>query len=1118
MVSLVQVSAIGYSQKINIDKKNVTLEVVLKAIEEQSGYFFLYEASELQVAARVSIQVKNASLEEALKKTFQGQPFTYKVISRNVVITRKKEKATAPVQGTPVTVIGVVKDARNDPLPGVSVRIKDAAVGTVTDNQGRYSLEVPGPEAIMVFSFIGFDTQQKKVGTGSIINITLKESARQLDDVVVIGYGAVKKEDLTGAVSQIDMADLTKAPVSSFAEAMAGRVAGVQVSSSDGQPGVGMDIVIRGANSLTQSNAPLFVVDGFPMENFESAGLNPDDIESINILKDASATAIYGSRGANGVVVIETKKGKVGKPILTLTSSYGFQEPQKLMDLMDPYEFVKYNQELNPTQAAETYFQDDKTLESYRGAAGIDWQEHVLRRSPMQIHNVALRGGTSQTRYSLSGSVYDQEGIVLSTGYKRYQGRISLDQTISRKLKTGIIANYSKLLRSGQPVAAGGSGNFTTYLLYRTWGYRPISGNDINLLDFDDDPGNENISDVRINPITSSLNDYTRNYSNDVLTNVYLQYEIRRGLSFKTTASLNVRNSTTHRFYNSKTPQGSPLNRFSSIGIYGSVSHAENNVLSNENTLTYNKTFQGNHKLTALGGFSMQGTKMQGDGYSAMQLPNEALGIHGLDEGIPFGQTSYGSQNALVSYFGRLNYSFGSRYLFTATFRGDGSSKFAPKNRWGYFPSAAFAWNLVEEKFFKDKAYLSGSKLRASWGVTGNNRVGDFDRVPNLALPLGSAYSFNNGTPSQSIVLDELGNPDLKWESTEQIDLGYDLGLFSNRLEFTVDVYRKVTRDLLLDADLPVITGYTSARKNIGKIKNEGIELSLSTVNMRGGAFTWTSDFNISFNRNEILELTKGQQNLFRIVRVGQDNPSLYVSQVGKPAGLFYGRIFDGLYQLEDFDNPAPGVYILKSHIPSNGNLRTAIQPGHIKYKDINEDGILDDNDNTVIGRGQPIHLGGFANRFAYKGLSLNVFLQWSYGNQVYNANRMIFEGNYVGLPINQYASYIDRWSPENPSSKNYVVRGYGPAGVQSNRVLEDGSYLRLKTLSLAYAIPTRLIKKASLSRLSLTVSAQNALTFTRYSGMDPEVSVYNSVLTPGFDYSAYPIARTLNFGVNATF
>jgi TonB-linked SusC/RagA family outer membrane protein len=1033
-----------------------------------------------------------------------------------IVPNRSFAQALITIKGT------IIDEQTKESLPGAVVKLKSGNKVSSTNADGLYSIQVKAND-VLIFSYIGYESRSILVGKEKIINVALKPNVNALNEIVVIGYGSVGKEDLTGSVGQVKMADLEKAPVQSFEQALAGRIAGVQVSSRDGQPGDGMNIVIRGANSLTQSNSPLYVIDGFPIEDPDNAALNPDDIETLNILKDASATAIYGARGANGVIVIETKKGKVGSPVVTLNNSVGFQQPQKFVDVMDPYEFVKYQSQLNPTLARVRYFNDGRTLESYKEIEGVNWQEELFRKSSTRIHNLSVRGGTTQTKYSISGSIFDQEGIIINTGYDRYQGRVSLDQTISNKIKAGITVNYSKIQAKGQQISAGNTSSFTSYLLSRGWGYRPVTGNpNFNLLEEESDPDNLNMFDVRLNPVITSNNEHAVTTSGDLLAQAYIDYAITKNLTLKVTGSTSSRQERRDLYFSSNTIQGNLLNLFNTRGVNGSVRYMEKNVWSNENTLTYNKVFNKNHKLNALAGFSMQEINSDEFGYASQQLPNEVLGMSGLDQGIPYSGMALISDNTLASAFGRINYSYKSRYMITGTFRADGSSKFAQGNKWGYFPSAALGWNMHNESFMKNIPVISESKFRLSYGITGNNRVGDFSYYPSLGVPVINSYSFNNGTPTQGVIPDDLGNSALKWESTEQMDIGYDLGLFKNRLSLTIDLYRKTTKDLLLNANLPTTTGYTSAYKNIGIIKNEGLELSLNTVNIKTKSFSWSSSFNISFNKNKIVELTNGQDKLFSIASFESqyNGTPLYVTEVGQPAGMFYGYIFDGIFQYEDFDSPTPGSYVLKKNVPTNASDRsTLVSPGDIKYRDINEDGVINSYDLAVIGRGQPIHTGGFTNNFSYKGFDLNIFFQWSYGNDIYNANRIMFEGNGNSrTDLNQFASYVDRWSPENPSTTKFRAGGSGPLGYHSSRVIEDGSYLRLKTFSLGYNVLPRLIKSLYLTRLNLNVSAQNLITWTNYSGMDPEVSVRNSVLTPGFDFSAYPIARTLVFGLKATF
>ena len=1020
-----------------------------------------------------------------------------------------------------IKISGAVIGKDNLPLAGATVTIKGTNQSTTTKQNGTYELVSKESSGIIVVTFVGYQSKEIPFSGGGIYNVSLEPVPDAMEEVVVIAYGTVKKQDLTGSVGLVDMDDLTKAPVASFTEALAGRVAGVQVSTNDGQPGSSQQIVIRGAGSLTQSNAPLYVIDGFPMEDFDASSLNPEDISSITVLKDASATALYGARAANGVIVVETKKGKVSKPIIDIKSTLGYQDIRKQLDVMDPYEFVKYQYELNPETTNRLYLTEGRTIDSYKEIPGINWQDHVFRTALNQNHNISIRGGVNGTRYSVSGSIFDQKGVIINSGFKRHQWRLSLDQDISKKIQMGVIANYANSTADGLPVS-GGTNNVSDYLFYNTWGYRPVTGGDDNdLLSeiVDDDIINAN--QIRVNPLLTAKNTYNKFIVKNISINAYATYKITKDLVLKVNAAKSEKNQRNEVFYNSQTSKGSPKNPVNSRGVNGRISFAEFNNWSNENTLTYNKTFHKVHKLNVLGGFSMSGSTRDNYGYSSQLLPNESLGMSGLDQGTPLSLTASTSKSTLMSFFSRINYGYKSRYLFTGTIRADGSSKFAPANRWGYFPSGAFAWNMTEENFLKSVSVLSTSKLRVSYGHTGNNRVGDFDYLPGLNMPANITASFNNGTPSSAVIFENLGNENLKWETTRQWDIGYDLGLFKDRVRVTVDLYRKTTFDLLLNAQLPYTTGFATAFKNIGKVRNEGLEFGFNTVNVKTSKFTWESSFNIAFNRSEVLELVEGQNKRFSsaLFAAQYDNSPLWVAEIGKPISVFNGFVFDGVYQYEDFNSPNPGTYILKAEVPTNGNPRESIKPGDIKYKDLNNDGVVNTLDQTTIGRAIPLHVGGFNNNFSYKGFSLNLFFQWSYGNKIYNANRLLMDGNALMIAnLNQFATYENRWTPENPSNEYFRTGGQGPLGYHSSRVLEDGSYLRLKTLSLSYHVPNNLIKRLYIKDLLLQASAQNLLTFTNYTGMDPEVSVRNSALTPGFDYSAYPQAQTIMFGVKATF
>ncbi len=1033
---------------------------------------------------------------------------------------------------------GLVTDEKGLPLQGVTVTIhsKSNTINTsdVTDEKGVFSFKnLPENVYQLTFNYVGYsrktvDNYVYKKGELLSLSVELEPAVSVLNDVMIVGYGTVRKKDLTGSVEKVNMQDAVKAPVRSFEEFLAGRVAGLQASSVDGQPGSAVNIVIRGNNSISQDNSPLFVIDGFPIENPDNNSINPDDIESIEVLKDASATAIYGARGANGVVIVTTKKGKEGPPVLNFSTSYGFQHNLKKMEMMSPYEFVKYQIErdgnkTDTTSPTGVYLRNGRTLDYYKTVPAIDWQSMMFREAAIRNYNLSLTGGSKQTKYAVSGSIFDQDGTIINSDYKRYQGRMVLDQTVNTRLKMGFNTNYSYLLRSGISPSQS-SNNAATTLLYGVFGSAPLNApnNSDGLEDELFDPAVDLTTDYRINPIINQTNLVRRNISKILAANAYAEYTIVPNLVLRITGGLNNNASQTESFNNSNTLYGSKRTTWgASYGVNGSMAFATVSSWLNENTLTWSKKIGNAHSLNIVGGFTEQGGKSSNYGYGAFNLPNESLGLSGLDEGTPLPNATRAatSEWKMTSVLGRVNYSYLSRYFITASYRADGSSKFAPGNRWGYFPSGALAWRFSEETFMKKIPVISDGKLRMSYGLTGNNRVNDFAYLATFGLPLGNTYVFNN-TYQSSIIPLTIANPDLKWETTSQLDAGIDLGFFKNRLSLTVDVYRKRTNDLLLSASLPFSTGYSSAYKNIGSMQNQGLEITINGTPVQTTTFTWNSSFNISFNQSKVLSLTEGQEAITSAIAWDNNWATLpaYVSKIGMPLGNMYGYIWDGVYQYSDFNRATDGTYILKDNVPTNGNTRNQIKPGDIKYKDLNGDGVVNSLDYTVIGRGLPIHTGGFNNSFTYKGFDLNVFFQWSYGNDVLNVNKQMFEGNMFNRTyFNQFASYENRWTPANTNTDLYRTNGFYGGGY-SSRTVEDASYLRLKTVALGYSLPQTVLRKLRITRLRIYAAAQNVLTWTKYSGMDPEVNTYNSVLTPGFDYSSYPRARTVTFGANLTF
>ncbi|WP_205313980.1 SusC/RagA family TonB-linked outer membrane protein [Pedobacter nanyangensis] len=1004
---------------------------------------------------------------------------------------------------------GKITDDENLGMPGVSISLKGTATVALSDSLGNYSINIPAGNGnpVLVFSMLGFQRQEIIVNQRTLLNIKLVREINDLSEVVVIGYGTVAKRDLTGAVDKADIKEMQKASVLGFDQSLAGRVAGVNVVSGEGRPGAEADIVIRGANSLTQNNNPLYVIDGFPVETSMSNAIDPKDIESIEILKDASATAIYGARGANGVVMITTKTGKDAKPTISYDGFYGVQSVLKKMEMMDGYEFVKLQGEVFGTQTMEDYyFFGGRTLESYRGT-GKDFQDDMFRTAPMQKHGLSILSGNAGTKYNLSFSYTGQDGVVLNTGFDRVQGRFSLDQDVRKWLKLGAKLTYSRSKYSGTFLS---DGTATYNIMQNTWAYRPVTGSSNFDLENDlFDPILNSNDNYRINPVVAVKNEQNDNVFTFMMANGYVDVNILRNLKFRTIVGYSKNNIRNDIFNNSKSRSGNPLT--TTLGVNAGQMYDEKSNWLNENTLTYNLKKR-KHAFEAMGGFSLQYEDHLYNYTRMQQIPYETLGMSGMDQGSFYSMNTYRNDWTLMSYYSRINYNYAGKYYFTGTMRADGSSKFSPQNRWGYFPSASLMWRFSSEKFMKSFKFVDDAKLRLSWGTTGNNRVGEYASLPQITALRPDRYYFG-GELIIGSAKTVMGNPELKWESTVMTNIGLDLSMLKKRLNLTVEVYQKRTKDLLLNAQLPGSSGYLSSFKNIGEVENRGLEITLNTINMKKRDFMWTSSFNIAFNRNKVISLTENQETLATSVwwEYSRDTQPAYIARKGEPVGLMFGFVYDGTYKPSEFTQTG-STYYLKDNIAYPGS-RANVRPGDMKYRDINGDGIIDANDRTVIGNGFPLHTGGLNNTFSYKNFDLSVFFQWSYGNDILNANKYMFERYYMPHS-NMYASYANRWTPENPNS-NIPRVNEGSGSYYSSYGIEDGSYLRLKTVALGYNLPAKLLGKSFVQSLRMYVSAQNLWTWTNYTGMDPEVSTRPGALTPGFDFSAYPRSNTITFGLN---
>ena len=1042
-------------------------------------------------------------------------------------------------QAQNVEVKGQVVDAAGIPLIAVTVfEDGNTSAGTMTDLDGNYVIKVSSSKATLVFSCLGFAEVKEIVGDRDAINVVLKEEQLSIDaaEVVSVGYGSVSRRDLTGSVSKVDMSEMMKAPVTNFDQALTGKVAGVVVTTSDGAIGSEANITIRGNNSLTQSSAPLYVIDGFPTESSMATALSATDIESIDILKDASATAIYGARGANGVIVITTKQGNEGKPKINFSASWTGSRIANKVDLMDAYEFVNLQTEmseywgntniyLSRSEADKAAGYSPYTAEDYKTAESYDWQDQIYRNALTQNYNLSISGGHKESgnRYNVSFSATDQDGIIVKSNFQRYQGKLNFQQKIGKKVTFDLLANYSRSITNGvTPTSAQQSSSASGWLMYSVWGYRPTTplstqGGDDSIVDSILDATVSSSDDYRFNPAKTVRNEYRKTLVDYLNANAGLTWEIIDDLKLKVTGGYTINKRRREEFNGTQTYTGyvgSPSGK----GINGGIYWNDKTTWLNENTLTYTKRFARKHNFQFLAGFTMQGETFDYKGTVSEQMSTESLGVNGLHTGNYQNVTPWQYDWTMMSGLFRVNYNFKYKYYLTVSFRADGSSKFPKGNRWGYFPSAGASWNINREDWLKDVQWVSNAKLRASWGLTGNNRTTTpYDYYSQIATLPGHINSYDyvfNGQIVSGYYPSNMSNDKLRWETTEQWNVGLDLSFIDSRIKLTADWYLKNTRDLLLQATIPASSGYTSAMLNIGSMQNQGVEFTLNLVPVQRKNFTWSMDFNIAMNRNKVTALTNDQRSLMSAVSWDYNYNSQYpyITQVGKPSGMMYGYIYEGTYKYDDFNGNVlkDGV----AYMNSVGKEQT--RPGDPKYKDINLDGVIDDNDRTIIGCGQPLHTGGFGNSFNFYGFDVNVFFSWSYGNDVINANRLIFE-NGSKQNLNLLRSYNNHWSEENPNSDIPRIGANGMS-VYSSRVIEDGSFVRLQSLSVGYTFPRSVLRRLHFDTMRVYLSADNLFTITNYSGPDPEVSTRNSVLTPGFDWSAYPRSRGVTAGVSFTF
>lgn len=1014
-------------------------------------------------------------------------------------------------------ITGRVVDENGQPAIGANIIVSGTTQGASADIEGRFTLTVKA-NATLVVSYLGYQTQEIKVGTRTDFQIRLQPEANIMDEVVVVGYGSTKRSDLTGSISSVSAKNIEGYQSGSVLGALSGQVAGVQITTADGTPGAGFDIKIRGIGTVNGDAAPLYIVDGFQVDNIDY--LSGNDIEQVDMLKDASAAAIYGARAANGVVLVTTKSGKIGRPTVTYNGSASYRQISKTLDLLNNYEFAKFQQE----SGFNTYWREGtdsngkpyryQTAEDYLKVPGIDWQNEVFRPTWSQDHNVALSGGTENTRYSVSFSDYLENGIFNNSGFNKVTGKMTLNQKVTKWLTADVKLTYANTEKRGIGTS-GDQGRFN--MLGTVLRSRPTGGllmSDYEMLHTAVDPlVEENTSGnlAQVNPIIQTESVTNKKRTEQWIANLGLTFRLGKKWTLKTTGTYNVANYRQDIFYHEQSRQA-----ISNNAPYGSTQMGRDMRWSNSNLLTYRMGRKAGHSLEVLIGQENSGRTTEYLKGTAMDFPFDNLGNNNLGLGAkPTEVTSNYAGSMLVSFFTRVNYNYRDRYFFDATLRADGSTVFSDGNKWGVFPAFSAAWRISEEKFMKNQRTISNLKLRLGWGQVGNDRITNY-----LSLMLYSKVPIGIGT-DQMIALQpkQLANDELRWEASQSTNLGIDFGLFDNRLSMTADFFIKDTKDLLMNASIPGVTGFTSQWQNIGKIRNKGIELSITSTNFdtRGG-FRWTTNFNISFIRNELRALASGEQSRLFTSGWSADYVNDYIAQVGSSLGDMYGYVFDGIYQSDDFVwNEGSGKLTLREGVVDmSDNFGSTFGPGCVKYKDIDGDGKITTADRTKIGNGTPLFFGGITNTFNYKGFDLSFMFQFNYGNDVYNATRLYgnttMEKNY-----NMMAEVAGRWTETNASNSVPKYNGYIKNEVYS-RFIEDGSFLRLKNLTFGYTLPQKLTRKIYVSKLRLYFSAQNLFVVTGYSGYDPEVSVASSSpTTPALDWGAYPKSRVFTFGIDLT-
>lgn len=1062
------------NRTISIRGEKLELKEVLNQIEKEARVKFVY-STKIKSSQRVSLNVTNRRLASVLDEVLKPIEIDYEVIENRILLRRSKHETdestgfipreiTLPVDRQ---VTGRVTDENNSGLPGVSIVLKGTQRGTTTNTEGRFEMNIPETGSpLLVFSFVGYTSQEVAVGSQNNLSVSMVPENKLLNEVVVIGYGAVKRKDLTGAVAQIDSKEIDAFPVADVQQALRGRAPGVRVIQTSGQPGSSVQVQVRGGNSFLGNNNPLYVVDGFPLTGGIDF-LNPSDIASIDILKDASATAIYGARGANGVVIITTRQGKEGRSRVSLDSYYGFQNVAKRFDLMNGAQFAEIANEQLVNDGRQPYF-------TSTDFANTDWQDQIFQTAPIQNHVLTFTGGNAKTRYSVSGNYFAQDGIILNSGTDRGSFRFGLDQTVSDRFSFSTHFVGSRFTFNNNRANNGHRGNnilSSAIVAPPTVPVRDQNGNYSSVTPYPFGPN------VLQHPLLySELLDQQKRTS--LLADFSATFKLTDELSFKTLLG-------TEQVFNEGNFYSPTTLRLSSPGGNANTSFGRGVSYLNENILTYTKAFD-RSTLNAVAGFTWQNSTNNSNNQGGSGFLNDILQNNNLGAAeVTNPNSSSYSEWALLSWLGRVNYSLMDKFLFTVSARADGSSRFGANNKWGFFPSGAFAYKLSEEAFMKNIKQISSMKLRVSYGETGSTTLSPFQSLNRLGV--------TRATFGKSDVIGfapvALPNDNLKWETTAQFNVGLDAGLFNERVRITLDYYKKTTTDLLAQVTLPGSAGFNSIVTNLGEIQNSGFEFGVG-ADLVDKAFRWDIFAQMSTNKNKIIDI--GGSDIFGSGISLPFGSPINLAREGQPLGLFYGFKEDGL---DD--------------------------KGQIKYVDLNNDGVISNSDQTIIGNPYPDYIFSINNNFSYKNFELNIFLEGTQGNDLFFATGGSISNSFNTGENQLVDVYNNRWRPDSPNPNAlYPKISVGSNFRVSDRFVMDGSYMRIKNVRLAYNVPVSDLNIRWMQGLQLYASAQNLLTFTSYPGLDPEVNTRSGTgdLRIGIDETGYPAARTFTFGLKLGF